>query len=174
MFKLQGNKLRFGGVGVIAALGLMAGLLGAPAQASAGCQRKIDGPLIATSYENFHVSMQPLRKVYQQGEVARVQVTVTRQVKHARLNPIPIGPANGVQVLVALNDGRSYLAGSGTTDLLGQATVEIPITRQARAGLFDADGYAWRTHVPTSPSPCGQPIEEYGETFSARFLRVAK
>jgi hypothetical protein len=178
---------------------LMAGLLTAvsasPAAACAAAVRKADvykamrnhameGGVVATSSGMETVSLLTLnlevgetKPVYKIGDVAQIDVTVTRPAKEDPLgNGIPmerpyVEPAPGVIVGVGLHIGRVFLPGAAITDEAGLAHIRIKIEDYAPVNQWaDTSIYAWKTVQETT---CAT-IQEYGYQSMPHMFKTAR
>lgn len=124
--------------------------------------------------ETFEVTMKSVRKTYERGQSARINMTVVRPGKSDPLGQgIPIEPpqqwpAEGVTVGVGLRIGDVFLAGFATTGADGKAVVEIPIRSYVPRGRALAIAQAVKRQVD---SPCAT-VEEFGYTQSPSLFKV--
>lgn len=103
---------------------------------------------------SFHVEVVQDKKVYNIGDIAKFEVTVTRPANEdpaGEGNPMPWGerpyvqPAPGAIVGIGLHIGRVFLPGAALTDDKGVAKIRIKIENYAPANtIVDASVYAWR------------------------------
>ncbi len=158
------------GAAAISALALVLTLVpGAAATAApAAC-----GASAATTLRTFHIVAKPHKKTYRLGEVAKVNVKVTRP---AHEDPVAAGiefeppvsvPADDVNVSVGLYVNESYLYGVGVTDADGEATVSIKMTAP-KPGWARAD-VAAREFYNRGGCP---DIEEEGYVSYPRFFKA--
>ncbi len=113
---------------------LVIALLAALAPATAGAAAAAScGGSAATVFRTFYVTAKPHKKNYRLGDVAKVDVTVTRP---AHEDPLGAGvtfeppasvPAADADVSVGLYVGNNYLYGLGVTDSDGKATISIKL-----------------------------------------------
>lgn len=103
---------------------------------------------------SFHVEVVQDKKVYNIGDIAKFDVTVTRPANEdpaGEGNPMPwderpyVQPAPGAIVGIGLHIGRVFLPGAALTDDKGVAKIRIKIENYAPANtIVDASVYAWR------------------------------
>lgn len=145
------------------AAGLIAGLISvgsaAPAHAcGAGGARAMlrSGAMETVALRTFHLEVEPTKKRFKVGEVAKIKVTVTRP---AHEDPLGLGveqepphsePAEDVNVGMGLRIGDVFLFGHAITNEDGLATVKIKIKSYTPAGKANADAYAWKTVADTT------------------------
>src|SRR5687767_6272200 len=91
------------------------------------------GSMEQISLLTFNLEIGEPKPVYKIGEVASIEVTVTRPAKEDPLgNGIPmdrpyVEPAEGVIVGVGLHIGRVFLPGAAITDAQGKTVIKIKI-----------------------------------------------
>lgn len=148
---------------VTVATGLVAGLISvgtaSPAQACASRAVRTamrSGALEVVALRTFHLEVKPIKKAYQVGETAKIEITVTRP---AHEDPLGLGqpidppfsfPAEGVNVGMGLRIGDVFLFGHAISDADGKAVVRIKIKSYTPAGTATADAYAWKTAAETT------------------------
>ena len=125
----------------------------------------------------FNIEVGETKPVYKIGEVAKIDVTVTRPAQEDPLgNGIPmerpyVEPAPDVIVGIGLHIGRVFLPGAAITDEQGVARVRIKIEDYAPANQWaDTSVYAWRILHET---PCAT-IQEYGYKSMPRMFKTAR
>lgn len=119
------------------------------------------------SFENFEVAIDNSKRSYQKGQVARVQITVTRRVQVAGQRAAE-EPVEGTDVYLSAKVGESVLVAGGTTDGHGVAKLRVRLKRWITPGWADVyvlvrKGYA--------EAPC-LAVSEYGKASAARLFRV--
>ncbi len=132
--------------------------------------------LEVVSLRTYHLVVKADKRAYQVGEVAKVNVTVTRP---AHEDPVGAGieqeppesfPAEDVNVGIGLRVGDVFLFGHSVTDSDGFAQVKIKIKDYTPAGKASADAYAWKMAVDT---PCAR-VEENGYTQKSGLFNVLR
>lgn len=155
--RLRIRRVRAWAITAITA-GLIAGVLGiAPAGAASGC----NGERLHT----LKVKMATARTSYARGEVAKIKVTVTREIAGQETQA-----GAGTQVAVSAQAGDVLLAGGGTTGEDGKAVVKVKVLRVAPTGPVGGFGYAWRE---IAHGPCLQ-AQEDGHVEIERLFRITK
>jgi hypothetical protein len=112
------------------------------------------GGMETLTLRTFHLEVKQYKKVYAIGDIAKIDVTVTRPANEDPLGegqPMPwderpyVEPAADAIVGVGLHIGRVFLPGAAMTDANGLAKIRIKIERYAPANqTIDASVYAWR------------------------------
>ncbi len=158
--------------GLLTSAALIAALFAAaPASQAAGC-----GNNETIALKTFHLVLEADKKVYEVGDVATVNVTVTRP---AHEDPVGAGvyyeppqsfPAEDVNVGMGLRIRDVFLFGYALSDQDGNAAVKIKIEPWTPAGTALADGFAWLVALET---PCLR-VEENGYRQEPRIFKVVK
>lgn len=112
------------------------------------------GGMETATFRTFHLEVKTDQKVYKIGDIAKIDVNVTRPANEDPLgegNPMPwtdrpyVEAAEGAIVGVGLHIGRVFLPGAALTDANGDAKIRIKIEKYAPANtIIDASVYAWR------------------------------
>ncbi len=112
------------------------------------------GAMETLTFRTFHVEVEPFKKIYKIGDIATIDVKVTRPANEDPLGegtPMPwtdrpyVEAAPGAIVGVGLHIGRVFLPGAALTDDNGDAKIRIKIENYAPANqIIDASVYAWR------------------------------
>jgi hypothetical protein len=112
------------------------------------------GAMETATLRTFHLEVKQDKKVYKIGDIAKIDVNVTRPANEDPLGegtPMPwtdrpyVQAAEGAIVGVGLHIGRVFLPGAALTDANGDAKIRIKIENYAPANtVIDASVYAWR------------------------------
>jgi hypothetical protein len=128
------------------------------------------------SLRTFYVTMKADKPSYAVGDIAKVNVTVTRP---AHEDPAHLGvpfdppqsfPAEGVNVGLGLRIGDVFLFGHEITDANGKAQVKVEIKDYTPAGTAIGDGFAWNV---LHESVCAR-VEETGYTNVPKLFKVTR
>lgn len=157
--------------GLLAATALLAALLVvAPVSSAGACSSRNvrsmirSGAIEVVALRTYHLEVAPARKIYKVGDVAKINVTVTRPAHEdpaglgVPIDPPQSFPAEDVNVGIGLRIGDVFLFGHSVTNADGLAVVKVPIKSYTPAGKAMADAYAWKTAADT---PCLR-VEENG------------
>ncbi|MGH2748065.1 MAG: hypothetical protein ACRDKB_09100 [Actinomycetota bacterium] len=111
------------------------------------------------------VKMAAARASYARGEVAKIKVTVTREIAGQETQA-----GAGTHVVVSAEAGEVALWGGGTTGEDGKAVVKVKVLRAAPTGPADGFGYAWRE---IADAPCLRARED-GHVELAKLFRITR
>lgn len=115
----------------------------------------------------FDVRVEVRKAVYQVGDVARFDVTVTR-----KLDGVVVGPADGANVMLGVSLDDVFLGGGSLTDSEGQAVVQVRLKSYLPQGSADVLGYANKRLVDL---PCNSRFEyEFGDFLETNFFKVVR
>lgn len=151
-------------------------LLASPTIPAAAAEDSCAAQYETVQMKTFHVVIQTPRKVYKIDNVVPINVEVTRPAHEDPLGqdqPIdpPVSePAEGVNVGVGLQVGRSYLFGIGMTDADGKTSIRVPLPSYLPEGNVFARSLAWNILVNTTCLI----VEEQGYTEERNFFRVTR
>jgi hypothetical protein len=169
---------------LLAATALVAAALVTPSASAAPipCTRHVrttlrDGKALeVVSIRTFYVEMKADKPVYNVGDIARVNVTVTRPAHEDPFNlgqpvdPPQSFPADNVNVGLGLRIGEVFLFGHALTDANGKAQVKVEIKDYTPAGTAVGDGFAWNI---LHESVCAR-VEEIGYTNVPKLFKVTR
>jgi hypothetical protein len=128
------------------------------------------------SLRTFYVTMKADKPSHKVGDIARVNVTVTRPAHEDPANlgqpidPPQSFPAENVNVGLGLRIGEVFLFGHSTTDANGEATVKVELKDYTPGGTAAGDGFAWNV---LHESVCAR-VEETGYTNVPKLFKVVR
>lgn len=115
------------------------------------------GGIEVVSLTTFHLDIAPAKPVYEVGQTAVFNVTITRPAHEdpagqgIEVPPPRSFPAADVPVGIGLVVEDVYLWGLGRTDAAGKTSIKVPLRSYTPAGVAQARAFAQKTVVD---SPC--------------------
>ena len=141
---------------------------------AAGRNARQDSAFEIVKLHTLHVEMKARKPVYKRGQVALIDMKVSRPAKQdpaglgQDIDPPRSEPASDVDVGIGAFPGDVYLYGTGVTDDKGQTTIKIEIPSYTPKGPVPARALAQKEIVNI---PC-LVIYEYGYTETKKLFTV--